>query len=215
MGIIESFAKWAHQYRIVVGPLRAFDRRRPGICRFPCYRQPDGHRGRADPVGSGPGAPWGHGQLHLGPVVVGFTAGAGILIFVNQIRNLLGLHITSSPHPWEMIPAIAAHIAASNLPSLWISVGVIALLLILRKVNRKLPAPLIAIVVSALLVFLTGLDERGVSVDTLTRFRWADYRVRHASGQRRDARSTGASARWSACCLARDDRCGPRSSAHR
>ncbi len=97
-------------------------------------------------------------------VIVGFTAGAGILIFVNQLRNLLGLHITSSPHPWEMIPAIASHINVSNLPSLWIGVGVIALLVILRRINPKLPAPLIALVISALLVFLTGLDERGVTI---------------------------------------------------
>jgi sulfate permease, SulP family len=97
-------------------------------------------------------------------VIVGFTAGAGILIFINQIRNLLGLHITSSPHPWEMIPEITSHIGATNLSSLWIGVGVIVLLLILRRVNRKLPAPLIAIIVSSLIVFFFGLDERGISV---------------------------------------------------
>ena len=43
-------------------------------------------------------------------VIVGFTAGAGALILINQIRHLLRLSIPSLPGLWQTLPAIATHV---------------------------------------------------------------------------------------------------------
>jgi SulP family sulfate permease len=43
-------------------------------------------------------------------VVVGFTAGAGVLIVLNQIRNLLRLLIPSAPNLWTTVPNIVTHL---------------------------------------------------------------------------------------------------------
>jgi SulP family sulfate permease len=99
-----------------------------------------------------------------GAVVVGFTAGAGILIFVNQLRTLLRLNIPSSPMLDQTIVSLIAHITETHWPSLLIGGGTIILVLFLRKVSRRLPAPLISMAVAALAVGLLGLDAGGVRV---------------------------------------------------
>lgn len=97
-------------------------------------------------------------------VIVGFTAGAGILIGVNQLRHLLRLVIPSLPSLWETLPAVVANVQTTHLPSLLIGAATIVIIVALRRVNQKLPAPLIAMVLSAAVVALAGLDGQGVRV---------------------------------------------------
>ncbi|MBN1641778.1 MAG: STAS domain-containing protein [Anaerolineae bacterium] len=97
-------------------------------------------------------------------VIVGFTAGAGALILVNQVRHLFRLPIPSLPNLWQTLPAIAGHLVEAHWPSAAIGGGTIAMIVLLRRVNRKLPAPLMAMVVAAAVVAVFGLDGRGVRV---------------------------------------------------
>ncbi|MBN1249123.1 MAG: STAS domain-containing protein [Anaerolineae bacterium] len=97
-------------------------------------------------------------------VIVGFTAGAGILIGVNQIRNLLRLPIPSMPSIWQTIPAIAAGLPATHIASLAIGVGTIVSLILIPRINKLLPAPLLAIIGGAIVVAILGLDAKGVRV---------------------------------------------------
>mgnify|MGYP006289253225 CR=1 FL=1 len=97
-------------------------------------------------------------------VIVGFTGGAGILIAINQIRNLLKLDIPSMPHLWETIPEILTHLGSAHIASLLIGAGTIVLILILRKINPNLPAPLLGMVGTGLVVGLFRLDQQGVAV---------------------------------------------------
>lgn len=97
-------------------------------------------------------------------VIVGFTAGAGVLIFINQIRNLLRLDIPSAPTLWQTIPNLATHIATTHRPSLIIGALTIAIILGTKKVAPKLPGPLLGMVAGAVLVALLQLDTAGVKV---------------------------------------------------
>ncbi|MCJ7550510.1 MAG: SulP family inorganic anion transporter [Anaerolineae bacterium] len=97
-------------------------------------------------------------------VIVGFTAGAGVLIGINQIRNLLRLPMSSMPSIWQTIPAIAANVPASHFASLAIGIGTIASLIIIPKISKKLPAPLLTLIAAALVVAIFGLDAKGVRV---------------------------------------------------
>jgi SulP family sulfate permease len=97
-------------------------------------------------------------------VIVGFTAGAGVLIFVNQLRHLLRLFIPSAPNLWVTVPQIAAHLSETHIPSMLIGLITIAFILALRGINRRLPAPLLAMIAAAAVVGLLGLNARGVSV---------------------------------------------------
>jgi len=97
-------------------------------------------------------------------VVVGFTAGAGILILVNQVRHLLRLPIPSMPNLWQTLPAIVAHLPEMHLPSLLVGAGTSILIVVLRRVNRKIPGPLVGMIAAAAVVALLRLDAQGVRV---------------------------------------------------
>jgi len=97
-------------------------------------------------------------------VIVGFTAGAGVLIGINQIRNMLRLPMSSMPSIWQTIPTIAANLPGAHFASLAIGIGTIASLIIIPKISKKLPAPLLTLIAAALVVAIFGLDARGVRV---------------------------------------------------
>lgn len=96
-------------------------------------------------------------------VIVGFASGAGVLIALRQLPHLLGLHIEAEGSiqlGYETILAAPELIPATAV----IGLGTIILLVVLRRINRRIPAALIAMVLSSLLVFALSLDERGVAV---------------------------------------------------
>jgi len=97
-------------------------------------------------------------------VIVGFTAGAAILIAVNQLRYLLRLDIPSSALLRQTVPAIAGTISSLHWISLLIGASTILAIITMRRYLPKLPAPLLALVLAALLVGLLRLDRQGVSV---------------------------------------------------
>ena len=96
-------------------------------------------------------------------VIVGFSAGAGVLIAAQQLRHLLGLEF-SSHNLVEALQGVVVHLPEVHLASLFLGAGTMALIVLLRLVSPKLPGPLIAIVVAAAIVGLLGLDQQGVVI---------------------------------------------------
>ncbi len=111
------------------------------------------------------------GVLHLGmlvnfvshSVIVGFTAGAGILIAVKQVGPLLGVKIPGRNLP-ETLLNTTNHLTEVQWVTLGLGVLTIVIIVILRRISRKIPAALIAMVVATLLVYFFGLADQGVSV---------------------------------------------------
>lgn len=91
-------------------------------------------------------------------VIVGFTAGAGILIAVNQLKNIMGVRFTGeTPESFrEVISATLTHLPDTNPFALATGLLTAALLLFIPRISRRLPAALIAIVASGLLSFSFG-----------------------------------------------------------
>ncbi|MGD8403937.1 MAG: SulP family inorganic anion transporter, partial [Anaerolineales bacterium] len=94
-------------------------------------------------------------------VIVGFTAGAGILIFVNQLRNLLRLDIQSTPGLTETLKLVASHIQETHLISLGLGLGAVVLIVLLKQIKENLPGPLLAILLTSILVAVLKLDQSG------------------------------------------------------
>ena len=97
-------------------------------------------------------------------VVVGFTAGAGVLISVNQLRHLLRLDMESSPEFVETARTVAGSLGETHLPSLALGLGTLALIVVIKRLRPRWPAALIAMVAAAVCVRILGLDARGVRV---------------------------------------------------
>jgi SulP family sulfate permease len=96
-------------------------------------------------------------------VIVGFSAGAGVLIAVKQLRHLLGLDF-SSHGLVETVQGVLIHLPETHIATMILGVGTMLVIVLLRLLNPKLPGPLIAMVVAAAAVGLAGLDEQGVVV---------------------------------------------------
>jgi len=97
-------------------------------------------------------------------VIVGFTAGAGILIAVNQLPHLLGVHLERVSGFSHTLMQIAQHLPEVNIPTLMLGVGTILVILIMQRINEKLPGPFIAMILAALVVTVLGLEQMGIAV---------------------------------------------------
>lgn len=84
-------------------------------------------------------------------VITGFTAGAGLLITANQLRNLLGLDVPSSAELSQTLANLATHSDEINLPSLALGLLTILVILLVKRFAPRLPGPLIAISLATLL----------------------------------------------------------------
>ena len=115
----------------------------------------------------------GVGLLRLGtyikyvphPVTIGFTAGIAVIIFVSQIKELVGLKLPGA-EPAELVPKLQAlwqALPSLNSSSAAIAVLSIAVILALRKFRPHWPGFLIAVAVAAVLAFALNLDVETIA----------------------------------------------------
>jgi sulfate permease, SulP family len=97
------------------------------------------------------------------PATTGFLAGISIHIIVGQLPALLGI---DSPHGHLIIRLIEIlrQLPHANLYPVVIGIGVLAGTLLAEKISARVPGALIGLVASGLVVWLLGLQNRGVAV---------------------------------------------------
>lgn len=92
-------------------------------------------------------------------ITTGFTSGIAVTIVIGQIKDFLGLTFKNSPvETAEKVEEIVSSIGTFNYQALIIGAVSLAVLILAPKVLKKIPASLIAILVSALLVKFLNLD---------------------------------------------------------
>jgi SulP family sulfate permease len=98
-------------------------------------------------------------------VIVGFTAGAGIIIAMGQLNNLMGIRLPSA-HLSSMGKVVACfqNIDIINYHAFGIGIFTIAVILICKKINKNLPGALLGVTFSVILVMVLGLEEYAVRV---------------------------------------------------
>ena len=114
-------------------------------------------------------------------VIVGFSAGAGILIAIKQIPHLFGLSYPSHGM-LETVRGFIENLPEAHLPSAILGFSTILLIVVLRRIKPSLPGPLIGMVAASAVVWILGLDQQGVivigdiprSLPPLTRFQLLD-----------------------------------------
>ena len=92
------------------------------------------------------------------PVIVGFTSGIAVIIFSSEVKDFLGLQMAKVPA--DFIDKWAAYIQALPTTSPeTLMIGMAALLIIIfwPKVSRKIPGPLIALIVTTVAVQMLHL----------------------------------------------------------
>jgi sulfate permease, SulP family len=106
------------------------------------------------------------------PVTTGFTAGIATVIATLQLKDLLGLRLAGSPeHFLERLRAMWEARGTVSLAELSVGLGTLALLLVLPRLTKRIPAPLVALPVAAVATFFLGRNVPGFTVATIeTRF---------------------------------------------
>lgn len=111
------------------------------------------------------------GLLNLGwlaeflsaPIIAGFLGGVAVIIVVHQLPDLLGL-AGQGGSIVHRIGVIATHLDQTNGWALGIGLGVIALVLLANRIDRRIPGTLLGLVGSTVLVSAVALRGDGVVV---------------------------------------------------
>ena len=94
------------------------------------------------------------------PVTAGFTSGIAVIIFIGQLKEFLGLPmgLKLPAHTPHQVATLIAHLPEVNWATIAIGVGVLAILICWPKAWRRVPASIVAVVLSTLAVVLLKLD---------------------------------------------------------
>jgi len=85
------------------------------------------------------------------PVVTGFTSGIALIIFSSQIKDLLGLRMGPVPTGFlEKWQAFAANAKSASPAALGVSGFALAILIFWPKLSRRIPGPIVAILLATL-----------------------------------------------------------------
>ena len=97
------------------------------------------------------------------PVTIGFLAGISVHILISQLPAILGLPAPAGPM-LQRVATLAAQLNQTNLLTLVIGLGVLAIITVSEQINARIPGALIGLALASAAVVLLGLEGRGVSV---------------------------------------------------
>ncbi|HYN61081.1 MAG TPA: SulP family inorganic anion transporter [Rubrivivax sp.] len=96
------------------------------------------------------------------PVLTGFKAGIGLVILLDQVPKLLGLHITKQGFFRDVL-SVVQHLPETSLLTLAVAVASFAVLIGMERLWPHSPAPLVAVGGGIAASWFFGLQAAGVS----------------------------------------------------
>ncbi|WP_315637074.1 MULTISPECIES: SulP family inorganic anion transporter [Microbacterium] len=100
-----------------------------------------------------------------GATVLGLKIGVGATVAVGQLPKLLGESFDFSGHGFlRSLVAVGGAFDSVNVPTLLLSTGSIATLLLLKRFAPRVPGTLVVVAAGMLLVGVGGIDELGVDL---------------------------------------------------
>ena len=94
------------------------------------------------------------------PVINGFTNAAAIIIASSQFSKFFGVYVDKAPHHYETMMRVAqAAMDYTHIPTLLYGVGAVALMVVLRRINPRIPNVLAAVAVTTLISWGTGFNN--------------------------------------------------------
>ncbi len=97
------------------------------------------------------------------PVLIGFKAGIGLVIVLDQVPKLLGIHFHKSSFVRDLLATIDG-LPDTSVTTLTVGIVMIALLVGVERFLPRAPAPLIAVVAGTAGASLFGLEAQGVAL---------------------------------------------------
>ncbi len=94
------------------------------------------------------------------PVVNGFTNAAAIIIASSQFSKFFGVYVDKAEHHYEtMIRVAQAAFDYTHFPTLIYGIGAVAIMVILRKINPRIPNVLIAVAITTIVSYFSSFNN--------------------------------------------------------
>jgi high affinity sulfate transporter 1 len=97
------------------------------------------------------------------PIITGFMAGVAIIIIVHQLPDFLGLPPPGGTN-LHRVGYVLTHLRDVNGWTTAIGLGVLAVVVVSERIDRRLPGALLGLIGSTVLVGVLGLQAHGVAV---------------------------------------------------
>jgi sulfate permease, SulP family len=97
------------------------------------------------------------------PVLTGFKAGIGLVIVLDQLPKLLGIHFTKQNFFLDLV-GVTQHLPQTSLITLAVAVATFAVLIGMERLWPHSPAPLVAVAAGIAAAWFFGLKAMGVSL---------------------------------------------------
>lgn len=98
------------------------------------------------------------------PLLTGYVAGSAIVMIVSQLDSMLGLKLVASDDTIAELTETIRRIPEGDPLTLLVGLGVIGVVLLVKRLDGRLPAYLIAVLVAIAASVLLGLEGRDVAV---------------------------------------------------
>ncbi len=94
------------------------------------------------------------------PVVNGFTNAAAIIIASSQFSKFFGVYVDKAPHHYETMVRVAqAAFDYTHIPTLLYGLGAVTIMVVLRRINPRIPNVLIAVAVTTVISYFTSYNN--------------------------------------------------------
>ncbi len=97
------------------------------------------------------------------PVLVGYMTGAALILVASQLNKLFGVKLAKNDF-FPRLVELGGKLDSTHLPTLYFGLGLLALLLILRRLAPKIPPALVVCVAAGIASRALGLEQRGVAI---------------------------------------------------
>ncbi len=97
------------------------------------------------------------------PILIGYLNGIALSIMAGQVGTLLGFKIPHTGFLRTLIEA-GSRLKETNFTTLVLGLALFILILLLKRISRKIPAPLIAVLAGIGAIYFFGLQQNGVAV---------------------------------------------------
>ena len=97
------------------------------------------------------------------PVLTGFKAGIGLVIVLDQIPKLLGIHINKAGF-FRDIASIGQHLTDISIPTLGLALAMLLLMVGLEHFAPRVPAPLVTVTVGITIAAFAGVESMGIQL---------------------------------------------------
>jgi len=98
------------------------------------------------------------------PIIAGFTSAAAIIIAGTQLPDLLGLDKVQASNPFYNFKYVIQSLTEIHIGTVIISIITIAFIVIIKRIKRSIPGPLIVVIFGIVISYVSNLESTGIQI---------------------------------------------------